>query len=420
MKQFFLSHKYFIIIFVFFIILLPQTIGLPAQTDNQAIVTGISVDKKEGNFNVALQLITPQSDLSKNENIEIVEDEGETFFRCIDNLSIKLGKTVGFEHTNIIIIGQSVEGEDIMNILDFLYRNSKITLSTTLLQSNKEAKKILETSAELNNNSSSSLQNNLAYNNKIIETSYVTSIGKFFNDYFSYSKISLVPLIEEPENEEETQKTNESGGSSGGGSQETPQGQTGGSQTSSEAKVEPLIKNNGESVIYKNGRYFSKLSRELTNGFSWLEEETVKGVVKVEDVNDNKFYHNATVSVQVENSKTKVKPIYKNNQLVLKTELKLFCYVGEIVDMHKKSYNLMQSDQSYLSKELEEAVKKKITQTIQNSLNYSKLNNVDVFNFYDKFYKYKKNDLKKVLSNYGENYLQACDIEVDIKIYPYK
>ena len=252
-KQFFIKHKYSILLIIFFLLMLPSTIGLPAQTDTRAIVTGVSIDKQENEFNVALQLITPQSNLSNNENIEIVEDKGDTFYECVNNLAIKLGKVVGFEHTNIIIIGDGVKGEDLMNIFDFLFRNSKITLSTIVLQSNNNAKKILETSAELNNNSSSSIQNNLSYNDEIIETSNVASVGNFFNDYFSFSKISIVPIIEEPEQDSGNTKTEGQGASNGATSGSSgDSGSSGGGGNT--ATIEPLIKNNSESAVYKLGK----------------------------------------------------------------------------------------------------------------------------------------------------------------------
>lgn len=424
-KEFFKKHKYSIIIIIFFLIMLPTTIGLPSQTDTRAIVTGVSIDKSEDEFNVALQLITPQSNLSNNENIEIVEDKGDTFQACINNLGIKLGKVVGFEHTNIIIIGDGVKGEDLMNIFDYLFRNSKITLSTIVLQSNKTAKKILETSAELNNNSSSSLQNNLAYNDEIIETSNTASIGKFFNDYFSFSKVSIVPIIEEPEEESGNTKT-EGGGASGGASSGSDSGSQGGGQSSGgsggekQATVEPLIKNNGESAVYKQGIFVTKLDKKLTGGFSLLNKRTSKGIIKVENVTDNKFYYDSTVTVKVESSKIKIKPVIKNDRLIYKADISLFAFVSEVVDKNAKTHKIMVSDENFLTEELKVKIDEKMKQAIENSLNFCKEQKLDVFRFCDKFYKYNKKGLIKILNIYGEDYLNACDIEANIKIYPYK
>lgn len=425
-KEFFKKHKYSIIIIIFFLIMLPTTIGLPSQTDTRAIVTGVSIDKSEDEFSVALQLITPQSNLSNNENIEIVEDKGDTFQACVNNLGIKLGKVVGFEHTNIIIIGDGVKGEDLMNIFDYLFRNSKITLSTIVLQSNKTAKKILETSAELNNNSSSSLQNNLAYNDEIIETSNTASIGKFFNDYFSFSKVSIIPIIEEPDEESGNTKT-QGGGASGGGASGgsgSDSGSQGGGQGSGggekQATVEPLIKNNGESAVYKKGVYVTKLDKKLTSGFSLLNKRTSNGIIKIENVTDNKFYYDSTVTVKIETSKIKIKPVIKNDRLVYKADINLFAFVSEVVDKNAKTHKIMVSDENFLTEELRAKINEKMKQRIENSLNFCKQQKLDVFKFYDKFYKYNKKGLIKILNLYGEDYLDACDIEANIKIYPYK
>ena len=410
-REFLKKHKYSIFIILFFLFLLPTSMGLPAQTDTRAIVTGISIDKEENGYNVALQLITPQSNISNNENLDIVEDNGETFYESLHNLSIKLGKVIGLEHTNVIILGNSLKDDDIMNILDYMYRNSKITLSTIILQAGDNAKKLLETSAELNNNSSSSLQNNLGYNEYIVNTSNSISLGKFYNDYFTYPNISIIPVIEQPENEGENSQANQQSSNSQASSSSSVQS----GASSSESKVEPLIINNSESVIYKDGKFITKISKELTKGFSWILNNNVKGIVKVENVKDN-----STVIAQIEQSNIKIKPVIKDNKLIFKTTLKLYSTISEIKNNNNKSQKILETDETYLTKALTDKLKEKVKSTINDSLNFCKENNLDVFKFYDKFYKFNKKGLRRILNIYGNDYLKACEFELDIQIYPYK
>lgn len=415
-KNFVLSHKYFLLLLIFFLIMIPITINLPAQTDTRAIVTGISIDKKQDNYLVGLQLISPQSNINNNENLQIVEDEGESFYNCIANLSIKLGKIVGFEHANIIIIGEDVQGDDVMNLLDYLFRNYKITMSTILIQCKGQAKALLETSAELNNNSSSSLQNNLGYNNFLIETANTTTIGNFFNDYYSFSGTSLISVIEPPKSEQ----SNQSAGEGGGQNQEesSQQGQSGGKSGGSQ--VEPLIQNNGEGAVYKNGKLVEIISRDLTKGFTWPQEKTVQGLVKLENVTDGKYYNNSAVTVKVEHSSTHLNSIVENNDLILNVNLKLYCYVAEIVDGSKKSPKIVKLNENYLSDPLVEKIKEKINDLVENSLEYSKAKKIDIFKFYDRFYKFNNKKFKNVLNNLGENYLNNCRIKLNIEVYQFK
>ena len=121
-----IKKHYLVIIFsVLLVLFLPSSLIMPALTNTRAIITGMSIDKEENYYKISLQLITPQSDISNNENLEIISDTGSTIYECFNNLSIKLGKVVGLEHTNIIILSTSLEGEDVMNFFDYLYRNSK-------------------------------------------------------------------------------------------------------------------------------------------------------------------------------------------------------------------------------------------------------------------------------------------------------
>lgn len=419
MKNYIISHRYAIFFVIFFAIFLPISIALPAQTDTRAIVTGISIDKKEDKYNVALQLITPQSNISNNENLQIVEDEGDSVFDCINNLGIKLGKYVGLEHTNIMIIGDGLQNDDLMNLFDYLYRSSKITLSTIIVYTDGDAKQLLETSAELNNNSSSSLQNNLGFNTGIIETSQVATLGSFFNDYFSYSSLARVPLIEVKQKEE---NSNQSGGQSSseqsGGGQSQNSGQN--SSSSSQTRVEPLVQNNGESVLYHRGKFVKKLSKDLTNGFSWLDSDTSQGVVRLKGVTDNKYFKNADLSVKIEHSTSNLKYKIEDGRLVCYASLKLNCNVSEIINNEQKTSKIVVSLENYLTPTLKNLVAKEVEKKIMDSHNYAKELKFDVFNFIDKFYKHDRKGLIKVLGNYGENYLEATDLKIKIDVQPYK
>jgi len=412
-----IKKHYLVIVFAFLMILfLPSSLFAPALTNTRAIITGMSIDKEGEDYKISLQLITPQSNISNNENLEIIDDTGSTIFECFNNLSIKLGKVVGLEHANIIVLSSSLQGEDIMNLFDYLYRNTNITMSTILLQTDDDAKKLLETSAELNNNSSSSLQNNLGFNNSIIESSNITSLGTFFNDYFSYSKVSLVPYIQVPK--EEGDSSGGSGGSSESTGESGNQGSGSGGGSSSGSTVQPLVQNNGQSTIYKNGKLFEILSKELSTGFSWLEGSTYRGNVKVENVTD-KIYDNATVTIKVENSERNIKSKIKNNRLYLDINIDIYCMVSEIVEENRNEA-LMHSTKNYLTKELISKIQDSVRSTIQDSLSYCKENKVDAFKLYDIFYKHHKKEFKKVLNIYGEDYLDAAYFNINVNVYPFK
>ena len=359
-----IKKHYLVITFAILLVLfLPSSLVMPALTNTRAIITGMSIDKEGEDYKISLQLITPQSNISNNENLEIIDDSGSTIFECFNNLSIKLGKVVGLEHANIIILSSNLKDEDVMNFFDYLYRNTKITMSTLLLQTDDDAKKLLETSAELNNNSSSSLQNNLGFSNSIIETSNITTLGTFFNDYFSFSKVSLIPYIQVPKEEGGAQGAS---GGSGGSSEESGNqgsGSSSGGQSGGGSTVQPLVQNNGQSSIYKNGKLFATLSKELSSGFSWLEGSPYRGNIKVENVSDDKLYDNATVTVKVENSKRNINSKIENNKLNLNVNIDVFCSVSEIIEQARTA-KLMHTTKNYLTSELISKIQEKVNETI--------------------------------------------------------
>lgn len=415
----FIKKYYFVIIFsALLIIFLPSTLVMPALTNTRAIITGMSLDKEEEDYKISLQLITPQSDISNNENLEIIDDTGSSILECFNNLSIKLGKVIGLEHVNIIILSSSLQNEDIMNFFDYLYRNTKITMSTILLQTDDDAEKLLKSSAELNNNSSSSLQNNLGFSNSIIETANITTLGTFFNDYFSFSKVSLIPYIQIPK--EESESSGGSGGSGGGSSGEGGSQQGGGgSGGSGGSSVQPLVQNNGQSCIYKNGKFFAVLDKELSTGFSWLEGSTYRGNIKIENFTENKLYNNATINIKVENSKRNISSKIKNGKLILDVNIDIYALVSEIIQ-NNRTIKLMQSTKNYLTDDLIVRIKQEVQNKIQNSLNYCKENKVDAFKIYDRFYKYNNKEFRKVLNVVGTDYLDNVVFNLKINVHPFK
>ncbi|MBE5745779.1 MAG: hypothetical protein E7359_00620 [Clostridiales bacterium] len=423
MKKFLANYSYPIIFVFILLLLLPSTIGKPALTNTRAIITGMSIDKIENEYSIALQLITPQSNISNNEDLEIVDDKGETIFECFNNLSIKLGKVVGLEHANIIILSDSLQNEDIMNLFDYLYRNTKITLSTILIQTDKSAQSLLEASAELNNNSSSSLQNNLGFSNKIIESSKATTLGDFYNDYFSFSKISTLPFIKTSSNEANS-STSESSSGKNSSSTSTDGASSSSQQNSSgdtKSPVQPLVQNNGEISIYKEGRLVDRFTKDISVGLGWLQEDATIGVIKVENVTDNKYFDNSTVVVQIEHSKTKVKSKIKDNKLIYDININIYCIVSEVIDTFQNN-KILQNSQNYLNYELKEKIKDKVINDINATLLVSKEKKLDVFKIFDTFYKYHKNEFKIFLSKIdnSENYLEYVEFNINPNIYAYK
>lgn len=416
-------YCYTIIFIIISVLLLPPALIRPAQSESTSMVLAMAVDEEDEEMKVSLQILTPQSSISNNKNLQIVSDSGGSLLEVINKISVKLGSHIGFEHTAIIVFNEEMAKKDVINNLDYIFRNTKINFNTILVVAQKSGEELLKQSAEINTNSSGSLQNNFGFNYEYFGANKIATIGSFFNDYYSYSKTSFVPYIKQEDSEKDSSNEQGSGSSSGGeqGGSSQGGGQSGGSSgaTEGQGSVESVINNEGYTALFKDGKIFKVITGEETMGFDWLDNISMQGILSVKGVTGDNIYHNAEVTVQIEKYHYSVKPVIKNNQLVFKAKSQVYCYVSEIVQ-DTKDIQLMQGYAQYLTKTLKDKCVEKIKQDVDKALNFCKENNIDCFEFYNTFYKHNKNGLKKILRLYGEDYLQACKIELDVDIISFK
>lgn len=420
--EFLRRYCYTIIFILIALLLLPSALVRPAQSESMSMVLAMAVDEENEEMKVSLQILTPQSSISNNKGLQIISETGTSLLETINKISVKLGSHIGFEHTAIIVFNEEMANKDILNTLDYIFRNTKINFNAILVIAEKSGEDLLKQSAEVNANSSGSLQNNFGFNHQYFGANKISTIASFFNDYYSYSKTSFIPYIKQ--NEQDSQKegsdSSESASESSGESQSGQSGESGtGGSTDGQGSAENFINNEGYTALFKNGKLFKVISGKDTLGFDWLDNISMQGILKVEGVTDDKFYQNATVTVQIEKYSYSVKPIVKNNELIFKAKSQVYCYVSEIVQ-EAKTLKLMQGYTQYLTETLKKKCEEKICNDVKKALNFCKENNIDSYNFYNTFYKHNKNSLKEILRIYGEDYLQACKIDLEVDIISFK
>ena len=122
-------------------------------------------------------------------------------------------------------------------------------LNTLLINTSSRAKEIIQTSAELDNNSSFSIQRTMDFNMDHI-SSVNLSLGNFFKEYYCYGKSSVIPFIEMEKTPEEEAGT--AGDTSTSGS--SPAGGTSGGTTSSGGKTAAKMNATSGGTLINNIR----------------------------------------------------------------------------------------------------------------------------------------------------------------------
>ncbi len=415
-----------VLVFLF----LPESLVKENQGELVAVITSVGLDReKESNdYLITCQVISPDTSGQNQQKVALVSEKGKTITDSLTNLSLKLGKTIGFEHCSVIAIGESLTGEDLMPIIDHFYREGTISLNAIMVNVKGTAVDLIKQTSELNNLSSGSIQNNFNFNKDFFGSSKISTLGTFFNEYFKKGSSCIIAEINmnnkqtkaEPAESlnsgeasgdakgEKTSQENNSGGDGGGG------GGAGGEQLQDVS----IVQNNGESIIYKNGRALVRANKDINQGFNFFDNRVRFGVIQVDNVNDEEL-DNATVTFTVENSTVTLKPIvdFENNKFILKSKIKIWGEISEVTQ-DKQTKRITKSYKDLLTDKLKEKMKEKIINDVDLAVQFCKINEVDALNFEDLFYKNKNKEyekLKRKLS-INDDFLNYVDVDATVEV----
>ncbi len=418
------THPILILLIITFVFLFPAAFSKTAQVDATTIVTGMGIDKKDEQIELTLQIVNAKSDVVSNEKLDVVSEKGKTFSDALFNISFKLGKEIGLEHCAIVVLGKELaESENCKKIMDKLYRDEAMTLNTYIITTSKDAKKVLEKSAELNNASSGSIQNNLVFNEDYFNSSRTLTLGKFFNEFYAPTGISLMPVIDAASSS--SQSGSPGGGGSTGGSGDSSSGSelsSSGESSSgaSQNQAEALIENKNEVAVFQHGKKIATLKKEQYEAVNLLNTNATKGLITVEHVNMETYLNDATVTLFVRNSQKKVKSKISNDKLVMNFDISLFAEINSILQ-DDKNLKVEEGYTDLLKHQLIEKIKGKLNEIVQISLVNSKQTGIDFLTIEDRFYKFNNKALKKWKEKHaGENLLDYAEIVVETTVFDYK
>ena len=396
--NFLLDNKILIAILLIIAIGFPTAIFKKAQGELTTIVVAVGIDKEEGKYRISIQsanslIKNTQTSASINAQgdstpkLEVVDELGESLTDAINKLEIKTGRTLGFEHCHLIVLSDSVTSENCKNVLDFFYRKANITLGAYLISTDKSAKTVLEKTCESENTSTSNLQKNLGFNKNNFASANLTTIGDFFNDFYSESKTSSMAFLK-------SETVMESGSS--------------------------LVENNGDSAIFYNGKKFSVIDRNLTSGLNFVNLETVNGKMVLTNVNDGDVFNDATVSVKIDEGKIKKSISAENDLAIINLQITLKIEVLEI-NTANENMDVSAGVENYLTDVLKDKIKEKIEGQVQAFHSYCKLNKIDVGNFFNFLYAYKNSEYKNMLNRFGvDEILENSVVNTKIDVYSFR
>ncbi|MCK9575304.1 MAG: Ger(x)C family spore germination C-terminal domain-containing protein [Clostridia bacterium] len=469
------KNKIFVCFLIIVIMFFPSAMFTPSEISGRVIITAIGIDAtpidNQIMYEVTVQMLRAGgASGNTSNNLGIVSVTATDITAALDLIQLKVGKKVGFALCKLIILSDSVSNENLVNVLDYFIRSEQLGLNTVLINTDARAKEIIQTSAELDNNSSFSLQRIMDFNMEHINATS-TSIGDFFKEYYCYGKASIMAflqledIISESSEQSsggsgggagsESNKGSESGlgglgggsggsggsngsGGSGGSGNESSGGQltdssdltkkaiitkgtlSGGVQSSS--NMIPAVINEGRSAVFKKGVKAGMLNLEQTRAIKWLKPSgDNRGTLTLKNVN-GKDFHSADVTVRVESKNLKLKAYFDGDIPVYKAVVNIDVKVLEILQ-EDISIDLLSTLRTFVEWPLEDAIRAQIQSETQDIFDYMKTNDVDIIGACRFFSKYQLKKWNKYLEPYklGENdyegYLENIRLEVEVNIY---
>ena len=398
-KMMFSPRKMLLWVSILILIISFQYTNQPAQSQTQAIVTALAVDTTEDNLvEVSAVILTPVQGSSTKR--KAYSAEGVDITSAINNISLQLGKQIGFGQCDIMALGDNLCEENAMKALDYLNRTKRVGRNAVLINFSGKTEDIANCVVQLNDNMSLKVSEIINFNREYIVATE-TNIESFFKGYYGDLSLSIMPKIKVSEIEEvnavkikvEDSGTSQSSSGDGGGT--SPR--SGGGQGK-----ELYFVNDGTTSVFREGKKFAEISPDDVKYINLMQPENVLGTFVLEGVNRNLF-NNARVVLDL------------SNKPKISYEIDLYIVLDEIIES-EKTENLLHTENWFVDDSVVNGLKSKVQENLDKVVNKLKSQNIDMIEVYDKFYKFKNKKFTQFLNSLENKQDFLKDVMFDYKI----
>lgn len=402
LKTIFSPRKLILWLFLIILIITVPEVTKPAMSETEAIVTMMSIDKVDDKIKVATAVVTPASE--KKANYEVYSGVGETVGEAVENVSLALGKSMGFAQCEIMAFGEQLSSDGIMSSLDFMTRTRKVGRNALLINFSGDVEEFQQAVVNLNIEKSLPIEDIMDFDKRYIPTGD-SNIHSFYKGYFSKISTGIMPKIQLLKEKQSNAIELEKGATGGGNSSEPGSGTAG-------TNNKDYILNDGTVCVFKDGKKVLELAPNKMRKLNLLLNSSQEGTLKVENVNDE-LYKNSNVVLNVTDKKLKFNPSFKNGKPMFDIELSITVLVEE-VDEENPNKTFLKRNKEFLTPALVEKIKSTVKDDAFSIIDFCKTNQVDLIGVYENFYRKKYSEFKPYYEEKQEKYLD--DVEYNIKV----
>ena len=125
------------LLIIILLIAIPE-LTRPSMSQTEALVSMLCVEKSGENVEVAVTVLTPGEE--RKVNNQVYTGSGKTLGEAVGNISIMLGKEMGFAQCEVVAFGDNICSDGVISSIDYMTRTKRVGRSAILINFSGEAK----------------------------------------------------------------------------------------------------------------------------------------------------------------------------------------------------------------------------------------------------------------------------------------
>ncbi|NCB50449.1 MAG: Ger(x)C family spore germination protein [Clostridia bacterium] len=348
------------------------------ELDTLGIVLGIGIDlpRAESDKVLVTAQMVKVGEISKvgggggsqEKKFWNVDSTGETVFQAIREITSKSSRKLFHPHTEVLIFGRSAAEDGVRTKIDYFFRNHEARNKVFVAVSDTTAVDILNTESELEAVPATELMALIDNYVAVTSQTRATRISDFVNCFLSETTSPVAPII------------------------------------SVEQKGESKTLKISGTAVFKDDKMVGALNKPEGRGLMWVLGEVKSGIIVGEDSGGG------LESVEIIRSKTKMTPVLKDGEIVIRIEI---AEEGNVCEETGTANLSDLSEIAYLENSVEEVIKNEVVSAVTKAKELE----ADIFGFGDAIKAKYSKQWESMKENWDEMY-QSLEIEltVDAKI----
>lgn len=350
------------------------------ELNELGIITAFGIKKLDNEYEVSFQLVnvTNSDNTSIEESpISVIKGSGKTIYDAARSLHLKSSKVFFLSSVQYVILDKSVLTEDLTPIIDYLTRDTRLSLNFLILSSEDDPSLILSSLSEFDISPSNNLYEIISLSLERYGVSYKLTLKDFLSSYLEYGKVPVIPNIAltntNSNNTNELKKSN----------------------TDSYVELKDLVFVNNDNVI-------THLSKEEILGFNFINNNIKNAVITCNC--DNGYF-----TIETLKSSTSLKLV--NNIVNVKTDVEAeLVYYG--CEEEFDSVSTLNSVTHIIEETIKDYYTLSINKVKDNNTDYLGIGNF-IYKKYPKYFDFKNN-------NWDTSGFNKLDFKYDVKVNIYK